>query len=80
LPPSPPCWRQCLLVIIYVPVIVFFKIFERYVYFFSVMAEPGMRLASLTALLETVGLSLDLSGRLPNVAVVDALAIGLIGQ
>jgi hypothetical protein len=38
------------------------------------------RVASLTALLETVGLSLDLSGRLPNLAVVDALAIGLIGQ
>ena len=45
-----------------------------------VIAEPGMRLSVLTSLLETVGLSLDLSGRLPDLAVVDALAIGLIGQ
>ena len=44
------------------------------------IAEPGMRLAALAALLETVGLSLDLSGRLPNLAVVDALAIGLQGR
>jgi len=44
------------------------------------IAEPGMRLAVLSGLLETVGLSLDLRGRLPDLAVVDALAIGLIGQ
>lgn len=46
----------------------------------TVIAEPGMRLAALTSLLETVGLSLDLTGgRLPDLAVVDALAIGLLG-
>ena len=45
-----------------------------------VIAEPGMRLSVLTSLLETVGLSLDLSGRLPDLALVDTLAIGLIGQ
>ncbi len=45
-----------------------------------VIAEPGMRLSVLTSLLETVGLSLDLSGRLPDLDVVDALAIDLIGQ
>jgi len=46
----------------------------------TVIVEPGMSLAHLCGILETVNLSLDLAGPIPDLSVVDAVAIGLIGS
>jgi len=46
----------------------------------TVIAEPGMQLSHLSALLETVNLTLDLAGPIPDLTIVDAMAIGLIGS
>ncbi|XP_023332500.1 L-gulonolactone oxidase [Eurytemora carolleeae] len=45
----------------------------------TVIAEPGMLLSHLSALLETVNLSLDLAGTVPDLSIVDAIAVGLAG-
>jgi len=41
----------------------------------TVTVEPGMRLSTLTSLLATVHLCLDISGRVPDLTVMDALAV-----
>jgi len=46
----------------------------------SVTVEPGMRLSALSALLATVHLCLDISGRVPDLTVLDALAVGCSGS
>jgi len=45
-----------------------------------VIAEPGMRLSHLNSILETVNLALDLAGPIPDLSIVDAIAIGLLGS
>ncbi|XP_059091146.1 L-gulonolactone oxidase-like [Tigriopus californicus] len=44
-----------------------------------VTVEPGMKLSALFKILETVSLSLDMVGRVPDLTIGDALAIGLSG-
>ena len=44
--------------------------------FFRVTVEPGMRISSLSRILETVSLSLDVYGRVPDLTVCDAIAVG----
>lgn len=44
-----------------------------------VTVEPGMRLSALSKILETVSLSLNMSGRVPDLTIGDALAVGLAG-
>lgn len=46
----------------------------------TVMTGPGMKLSHLTRLLETVNLTLDIQGTLPDLAVVDAISIGAFGS
>jgi FAD/FMN-containing dehydrogenase len=46
----------------------------------TVTVEPGMRLSVLSALLATVHLTLELSGRVPDLTVLDALAVGTSGS
>lgn len=46
----------------------------------TVTVEPGMRLSALSALLSTVQLCLDVSGKIPDLTVLDALAIGSSGS
>eukprot|EP00088_Acartia_fossae_P024465 TRINITY_DN2539_c1_g1_i10.p1 TRINITY_DN2539_c1_g1~~TRINITY_DN2539_c1_g1_i10.p1 ORF type:complete len:569 (-),score=83.32 TRINITY_DN2539_c1_g1_i10:447-2153(-) len=45
----------------------------------TVTAEPGVRLSNLVAILETVNMTLELAGPLPDLSLVDAIAIGLTG-
>jgi len=45
----------------------------------TVTAEPGVKLSNLISILETVNMTLELSGPLPDLALVDAIAIGLTG-
>ena len=46
---------------------------------FSVTAEPGVRLSILSGILETVAMTLQLTGPVPDLSLVDAIAIGLTG-
>ena len=46
---------------------------------FSVTVESGMKLSVLFRILETVSLSLDFYGRLPDLTVIDAVAVGAFG-
>jgi len=46
----------------------------------TITTGPGMKLSHLTRLLETVNLTLDIHGRLPDLAVVDAISIGAFGS
>ena len=48
-------------------------------FLFRVTAEPGVKLSNLISILETVNMTLELSGPLPDLALVDAIAIGLTG-
>eukprot|EP00094_Tigriopus_californicus_P013422 TCALIF_12982-PA protein Name:"Protein of unknown function" AED:0.57 eAED:0.57 QI:0/0/0.33/0.33/0.5/0.66/3/0/62 len=41
----------------------------------EVTVEPGMKLSALFKILETVSLSLDMVGRVPDLTIGDALAI-----
>jgi hypothetical protein len=45
----------------------------------TVTAEPGVRLSTLISILETVNMTLELAGPLPDLALADAIAIGLTG-
>jgi len=45
----------------------------------TVTAEPGVRLSNLSSILETVAMTLQLTGPLPDLSLVDAIAIGLTG-
>ena len=42
----------------------------------TVTVEPGMKLSTLTALLSSIKLSVDLAGRVPDLTIVDYLALG----
>ena len=44
--------------------------------FLRVTVEGGMKLANLSRVLESVSLGLDLFGRIPDLAVCDAIAVG----
>jgi len=46
----------------------------------TVIAEPGMLLSHLSAILETVNLALDIAGPVPDLTITDAISIGLIGS
>ncbi len=46
------------------------------VYQQTVTVESGMRLSALSKILETVSLSLDVYGRVPDLAVCDSVAVG----
>jgi len=45
----------------------------------TVTAEPGVRLSVLSGILETVAMTLQLTGPVPDLSLVDAIAIGLTG-
>ena len=42
----------------------------------TVTVEPGMTLSALATILASINLGVDLAGRVPDLAVTDALAIG----
>ena len=42
----------------------------------TVTVEPGMKLSTLTTMLASIKLSLDLGGRVPDLTVADCLAMG----
>jgi len=42
----------------------------------TVMVEPGMKLSTLSSLLGTLNLTLDLAGRVPDLTVLDCVAVG----
>lgn len=46
----------------------------------TVITEPGMLLSTLSNMLATVNLCLDLSGRVPDLTVIDAISIGGLGS
>lgn len=46
----------------------------------TVVTEPGMLLSTLSNMLATVNLCLDLSGRVPDLTVIDAISIGGLGS
>lgn len=46
----------------------------------TVTVEPGMTLSVLSSLLSTVHLCLDISGNIPDLTVLDALAVGVSGS
>ena len=45
----------------------------------SVVVESGMRLSTLSKVLESVHLSLDLYGRVPDLTLCDAISAGVFG-
>jgi len=46
----------------------------------TVTTEPGMRLSTLSSFLSSVNLTLDMAGRVPDLAVMDLLALGSAGM
>ena len=47
---------------------------------FRVSVESGMKLSVLCRVLETVSLALDVYGRVPDLTVCDAIAVGAFGS
>ena len=47
---------------------------------FSVKVESGIKLSKLSQVLETISLSLHVRGRVPDLSVCDAIAVGTAGS
>ena len=47
--------------------------------FLRVTVEGGMKLSVMCRILETVSLGLDIFGRVPDLTVIDAIAVGTFG-
>ena len=42
----------------------------------TVTVEPGMKVSTLSSILATINLSVDLAGRVPDLTITDCLAVG----